>query len=206
MELLFSQWFEGQALSLSQDMANFAKEAAKAAYSNWQYDVSLHQRTVTNDKYGSKTISVVPKQRPQGDNGFGYADPNTGEIGVYLVPKQSVDIEDFVQHELIHMFDPKLTNQQLRNKKWGLDKQTNLNSSDNDNDTYYTHPWEQDAFMRQSAESIIKNMKWLFNGDLKQIQASLRTIRPQEPWEQAWFKNPKMWRKYLNTIYQIAAR
>jgi hypothetical protein len=199
---------EGQAMGLSQDMAKFAQEASGAIQQGWEYEKPVYQRQVSGDKYGTKNVFVVPKQRPQNDTGFGYSDPQKGEIGIYLQPKQNVDAEDFIQHELIHIFDPKITNNKLRNAPWGIDAQNqqSLHATTGQNTQYYTNPWEQDAFMRQSAEATIRNKSWLFDGDQNAIQQSLQRMKPQDAWEQEWYKNPKMWRKYLNTIYQIVAQ
>ncbi len=204
----FKIWLEGQALGLSADMVKFAQEASHAVHGGWQYDQPLYQRQVNGEKYGLKNVVIIPRQKPANDTGFGYSDPPKGEIGVYLQPNQNVDIEDFIQHELIHIFDPKLTNDKLRQAKWGIDSQNqqSLHATSGQNSQYYTNPWEQDAFMRQSAEATIKNKSWLFDGDKNAILRSLQNIKPQDPWEQEWYKNPKMWRKYLNTIYQIATK
>jgi hypothetical protein len=203
----FKIWLEGQALGLSKDMVKFAQEAANAIQQGkWQYDQPIYQRQVSNDKYGTKNVKVIPKQRPANDTGFGYSDPEKDEIGIYLQANQNVDTEDFIQHEIIHIFDPKLTNKNLRNTKWGIDSQNqqSLHATNGQNTQYYTNPWEQDAFMRQTAEATIKNKSWLFDGDKNAITQSLKNLKPQDPWEKEWYKNPKMWHKYLNTIYQLS--
>jgi len=203
----FKNWInlqEGQALALSNDMAKFAKETYNAIQQGWEYDKIVYQRQVTDDKT-TKNVYVIPKQRPTNDTGDGYADSQTGEIGVYLIPNQTPPEEDFFQHELIHMFDPKLTNNKLRNASWGVDAQNqqSLHATTGQNSKYYTNPWEQDAFMRQTAISTIKNKSWLFDGDMNQVKQSISNLKPQDPWEKEWYKNPKMWKKYLNTVYQI---
>lgn len=205
----FKIWMEGQALGLSQDMKAFAKEASNAIQQGWEYDKIIYQRQVDSEKYGKKNVSVVIRE-PQGF-GDAYAEPLNGEITIFLKPNEYKNIEMIIYHEIIHIFDPKTNNSNLVNSKWGINSQDEEDIRPNSGKlqnlkNYYVNPWEQDAYMRQSAEELINQQHWLFDGDKNQIMQSIKNIKPQDPWEQEWYKNPKMWRKYLNTIYQIFAQ
>lgn len=47
----------------------------------------------------------------------------------------------------------------------------------------------------------ISNWKWLLDGNKKDILDRLKAYKPQDDKEYEWYQNPKMWKKYLNTIY-----
>jgi hypothetical protein len=199
---------EGKAIELSQDMVAFAQETLKAISdlgNNIQYGQTVHTRIVDGGKYGSRNVTVIA-ERPHTARAA-YADPPTGNIVLHCLDQVGVGdaLNELIQHELIHLFDPKLTNEKLHNSKWGINSK-NAESINDPEAGYYTHPWEQDAFMRQTAEATIRDKAWLFDGDQSKILQGLRNIKPQDPWEIEWYKDKKMWRKYLNTIYQVAMR
>jgi len=208
----FRTFCEGQAIKITPDMEQFAQEGIEKLSQNvWEYGQTVHQREVDGGTYGKRNVKIVPHQKNR--NSFGWADPRTGELAIFAIKGQhySEDYVDFIGHELIHMFDPKLNNPKLASTKWGFEAYHKagkpLGSVDTDTtNQYYNNPWEQDAFMAQTAREAIRNHKWLYDANWEEIQTSLQKIKPETPWEIAWYKDPKKWRKYLNTVYQELVR
>lgn len=141
-----------------------------------------------------KSEDGLPKIKSHGTVGI---DPTT--------PDYNADFSSYyytVIHELVHIFDIKLS----KNPEW-MRKYNNMNRTMDD---YYTSPHEQDAHMAHRARSIVDYYLDYYKGDKKRVQQEL-SKPPQlwEPWaadgepETTWRKNPKIWRKYLNTLYNV---
>jgi hypothetical protein len=201
---------EGQALRVSSDMEAFAKEAiSDLMRGEWQYGHPAYERDV-DSKYGVRHIKIIPAERPEGDKGMGVADYMKGEIEIYVKPGWNMGdgFVDFVIHELVHMFDPKLNHPKLAGAKWGIDsyvaagKPLNLTGDDEKDKIYYLNPWEQDAFMAQNARERIRLKLWFFDGDMAAARKSIASLQPETDWEWFAYQDKKVWKKYLNTIYQ----
>lgn len=130
-----------------------------------------------------------------------------GTIGIpdSLPDYESVDYQDCystILHEMIHIFDPKLS----KNPEW-IKKHT---QSDQNMQAYYTSPHEQDAWMAHRAHAIVDYYLDYYEGDKNKIQKEFsKPPHLWSPWpadgepEKTWHQYPKMWRKYLNTLYYV---
>jgi hypothetical protein len=213
--LSFRSYFEGQALRVSSDMERFAQEAIGILNKHqWQYGQPAIEREVDSERYGKRIVKVIPAERPEGSGGMGNADYESGEINIFVKPgwKMGEGFVDFIVHELVHMFDPKLNNPKLASSKWGIDawakagKPLSSTGEEENDKVYHTSPWEQDAFMAQAAREAIRLKREFWGNDRKTIQATLAKYKPETAWEWDFAQNPKMWRKYLNTLYQELQR
>lgn len=213
----FKMYMEGQAIQITADMKNFADESQRKYYESedsWSYGKPINSRLVDGGRYGKRTVSIVPDENKEGNGGFATADVDTGII--YLFVKHGNNygdaISNIIKHELVHIFDPKINDKNLINAKWGIEsyvksgKPLGTTGDSNVDQVYYTNPWEQDAYMSADANARLDNASWLFDNDWNDIQPYLRKIRPETAQERSWYANPKMWRKFLNTIYQEMIR
>jgi len=206
---------EGKAMEISDDMKKFARETTRAVVSGWEYDKVIHSRQVDGGKWGKRNVTVIPTiptNNEEKKKGFACADPTTGEIELWLDPKHNYGwLSEIIVHELVHIFDPKLNKPELEDAPWNWksksDRGIPMNLSGGD--VYYAHPWEQDAFMAQEAMNSIKYaFDWYGDEEdiptmIEKIKKDLITKRAETEAEKFWYKNPKMWRKYLNTIYAL---
>jgi hypothetical protein len=210
--ITFKQFLEGKAINATSDMEKFAIETINILKKDdWEYQKVAHERIVDGGKYGKKLIKVIPDEDKDTDTNSAWADNMDGLVGIFVKHGQNYGEEqvEIIIHELIHIFDPKLNNPELRTRKWGIDAPNkSINPSDDPvkNQEYHMNPWEQDAYMTQSARQIIKIRNWLYDGDWAQIQDSIKNLTPNSPWEITWKKDQKTWRKFLNTIYQELLR
>ena len=107
-------------------------------------------------------------------------------------------------HELVHIFDIKLNMGDFNfMKKYAITAPENIQS-------YYTSPHEIDAWMAHRARQTINYYLEYFKGDKRKVQQELsKNPKDWSPWaadgepEIIWQQNPKMWRKYMNTIFGI---
>ena len=118
----------------------------------------------------------------------------------YTVPRGLVGV---VEHELVHVFDPKFDPSTVppeEKEKWMVQQTFGTLGHQRDrrgNIEYGQTPWEQDAGMYERARKRV--------GNLKQRGEKLSgQIVPMDDWEEAWKTRPEQWKKYLNTLYQVA--
>jgi len=119
----------------------------------------------------------------------------------YTLPK---GLEGVIEHELVHIFDPKFNPAQLpshERDRWKVQQTFSSKvgtTADAKGDLHYGQtPWEQDAGMYQRARRTIQKYKdrgWEFDGK----------HMPQDDWERAWKTRPEQWKKYLRTLYHMA--
>lgn len=213
--LKFKMFLEGQALRVSDDMEKFATESVKTLNDkNWEFGQVAYEREVNSERYGQRLIKVIPEEKQPNVKGMGNADYLTGEIRVFCKRTWHMGdpFVDFIVHELVHMFDPKLNNTKLTSSKWGFDswvaagKPINPTGEEENDKLYHTSPWEQDAFMAQAARERVKLAMEFWGNDRNAIIKSLANLKPETSWEWDFAQNKKMWRKYLNTIYHILTK
>lgn len=104
-------------------------------------------------------------------------------------------IIEIILHELIHVLDPKLSDENLTHKEWGV----RHHQGSDDLDEYFKYPWEQDAYMSSYAFSVIKNWHergFSYNDSLE----LLKKFKPFKKFEHTYYKNPKLWQRYLKTL------
>jgi len=136
-------------------------------------------------------------------------DHGTKNIPSFLPDYENVDYDRIyyvVIHELVHIFDIKLSTGKFNFMK-------KYDSSQEDMQSYYTSPHEIDAWMAHRARQTINYYLEHFKGDKRKVQQELsKNPKDWNPWaatgepEITWQKNPKIWRKYMNTIFSILNR
>lgn len=205
----FKSFFEGKAIDLSPDMEHFAKETvSKFLKMKWEYNQPFNQGKVCHPKYNichdvSISVMVPTKESP---NRTALADPSTGHIELFLLRNNwgwEEDLIQLIEHELIHLFDPKLIQDKLRNAHWGLENASDLTSRGGKGKSYYISPWEQDAEMRADARARIKRLFNLYGDDWNSISQSIKQKRDFDDtnFRSEWRKDPKIFQKYLHTLY-----
>lgn len=103
-----------------------------------------------------------------------------------------------VLHELIHAFDPKLEKKIVYKGMVDRGEQTTAE--------YYQDEAEQDAYMRQDAIELATALNKFPLEKSKELLRS-KVLVPKNPVGarqermMAWAQDPKMWRKFINTVY-----
>lgn len=228
----FKFWLmnEGKAMNVSKDMSNFAKEAVEILKKKqWQFDQTIHQRTVESN-YGKKDVAVKTKIKfnngPDGD-----AVAKSGKIRIFLpgranpeyiptsieigdnglpiiksqgttgissqIPNYDINFDEYyyvIIHELVHIFDPKITSRPEWMKKY------DAHSTIQD---YYTSPHEQDAWMAHRAREVVDHYMSQYKGDKNEVKKIISNLSHDTEPESTWYKYPKIWKKYLNTLYHV---
>lgn len=203
----------GTAIKVTPSMKEFAIQAAKKISELKITPEMLAGRetifgdTVDSD-YGEKYITIC-LDYPSNSGGalararrvFG---PNIGQIIFYLDNAATVSRDNLhyaILHELVHLVDPKMS---INRSRWKSESQPDFELADTPgyyvaSPYYYNKPLEQDAFM--STEALRRVQQWKeFWPDKKEILDRISTYLPHSPQEESWYKNSKMWRKYLRTL------
>ena len=101
-------------------------------------------------------------------------------------------------HELIHAFDPKLIK--------GVSYKGEYTPGVSSESEYFSDQSEQDAYMRQDAIVIAKELGQVPAEEISELLKSRLSV-PKKPLNQAerrlkvWSQDTKMWRKFINTVY-----
>ena len=107
------------------------------------------------------------------------------------------------------MFDPKLTQTDLKDASWGKETvyksgQPLIPTGDPLADSNYRNfPWEIDASLFPEALEKIIHLTWLHNGNSKQVLSRIRDVKPKSDLELEWAKNRNTWRRYLKVLYSV---
>ena len=208
-----------RAVSISNDMQAFAGEVAQR-FCNGEYcfNAISYQRTVRHDRFGDRFVSVMPKPILDSDlrRDCACADPLGAVIRLFLVPNQTLNplhVASLVEHELVHIFDPKLTQHDLRNKPWGIrecDANGKLDFAFSPNlaeyATYAKLPWEIDAHMAVNSVRSVQATVGQANNSAERPLECLANYQPTSQIEKLWQQDPALWRRYLKTLYATALR
>ena len=186
---------------LKKDIEAFAYDAAEAfakyVFDNWDEIEKLEGTNKGNlvyrDELRGKTVSVYLT-----NNNKNLAVPSKSMI--FVTWSEDVDIDDLtevIEHELIHLFDPKLTDEELIDKEW------NKNYSDEfEKKAYYSSPAELDAFIPTLAKKYVKMVFRVLDFDYDRVRKHL-SRGADMLYDEAlgvWVKNKNLWRKYLRAI------
>lgn len=128
----------------------------------------------------------------------------TTSIPAMLPDYENIDYQDCfstIIHEMVHIFDVKLSKRPAWMKKYDTKQ---------DIQDYYNSPHEQDAWMAHRAPAIVSYYLDYYKGDKNKVQKEFsKPPHLWSPWaangepEKTWYQNPKVWRKYLNTLYHL---
>jgi hypothetical protein len=106
-------------------------------------------------------------------------------------------------HEMIHVFDFKVYDLETSGRMGFMKK---YKDAGEDMQNYYNSPDEQDAWMAHRSREVIDYFLDFYKGNKILVQKEISKSFPDwasgEP-EKTWRKNPKIWKKYLNTLYQV---
>jgi len=184
---------------ITPDMANFAVDGErKIASTKEATGEVVFRREVDGGKYGKKEIKIALHPAPHRN----YADVETNTIHISKNPRQPYyrQYESMIKHELVHLFDPKVTDKNLRNKSWGVENVPEDLLGRLSDKKYYELPWEVDAYMATRAEDHIKNM--IRKGyDKEQIRQIVSEPEPTTEYEGFIHGNKKLWRKYKRVLH-----
>lgn len=231
----FKEWLlnEGAAIIPSEDMKKFAQEVWIMLMRLTPIDSDEHKRDVfgrpfvsrevTDRKGNSRLVTVKFQDKKIGKFGsrtYGDANPDTGEINIYLPLNEKgypnypgfdgfYFLKEIVIHELIHLFDPKLNNNSLRLTKWGRDNKPAKTYED-----YAKSPHEVDAFIGSHANEIFEyfRQKYGYYDDIvPAITYYIKNVQPTWPIEKLWYddhlannkKGRSLWIRYKKTLAKI---
>lgn len=113
-------------------------------------------------------------------------------------------IKQTILHEMIHCIDPKLNKSDVLETSWSKKHRQNMNREDYiQSPDYHTAPWEQDAFMSSRAYELVSMLKRAPVPYVRLVEM-LRHHKPDpgNKFEQTYYENPKLWRRYMNAIWQ----
>jgi len=190
---------EGKALEITSDMSVFANETANrlrelSMGGGWEYDTVAYERDVDGGKYGRKHVQIILWK---GRSGV-LAEAGDDKIWVKFDDNYKWS-SSVIEHELVHIFDPKLQGH-LHDASWSVQKQPEFSDGD-DTEKYFASPWEQDAYMSQFARKRIYDLYWQSGEDMNAVEQAIKNYKPNNSVESFWAKNPKMWQKYLKTMF-----
>lgn len=194
---------------ITPSMRLYAKEAAEIIYNKYKeemkYPESMRSTWITGDvvytamvdggKYGSKSIETII-DRSMGSSGLAVIDKNV----ILVRPRDYLPVDSYreiIEHELVHLFDPKLKSK-FDSKPWGWLQKSNTQFK---SDEYYNLPWEVDAYIASQARSMVN---WYLPRQLNKEQIKERIQAPiaNSEFEKAIVNNKKIWRKYKRALAQ----
>ncbi len=208
---------EGKAIKATDDMHEFADEAleeiSKIVEEEGDFAVmdktpGFYTRRVMGpygkDKLIGLAFSQLEDDMPAAKMGA-REKPGVGTL-IIIYYELSEDFEVLLPavnhghfiHELIHAFDPKL---EKKISYVGMKDRNNKSFEE-----YCADPVEQDAYMRQYAVDIAKDLSRF---PLKRVMEILRKKLivpevpgvPREEKMKIWASDERMWRKFINTVY-----
>lgn len=154
---------------------------------------------------GKKNPDYIPASFETGSNGLPVVKSH-GSVGVDPdLPDYGADFNKYyyvVIHELVHVFDIKVASYPSWIKKY--------DTPDRSMQDYYTSPHEQDAWMAHRAREVLNYYLSHYKGDKSKVQKEFS--KPPHLWgpwpadgdpEKTWYQHPKIWRKYINTLYNL---
>lgn len=197
---------------ITPSMRLYAKEAAtiiqgmylqpterKIRYANvdkdWETGDIIKVGIVDGGKYGSKNVTTKIDHNIR-SSGVAVIDKNT----ILVKPRDFLPIDSYreiIEHELVHLFDPKLSSK-FDSKPWGYNQRQNTQFK---SDEYYNLPWEIDAYIASQARSMVN---WYLPRQLTKEQIKERIQAPiaNSEFEKAIVNNKKIWRKYKRALAQ----
>ena len=226
----------GQAIQVTQEMRDFARETADTIANmtdeqfqeGWKSDLFskvghflVYKKAFDYKNYKLAIyVGIAPESDAKGAAGRAKILENpsniiTGRILLYMdSPKRrtSGTLYYTILHELVHLIDPKIDSGRVDRSKWKSSKTPRIvqlpDGTYKPSTDYYTKPSEIDAYMAEFAERIVDNYKYTLKLDKATALENIkyRSPHPQLNSEQSWYKNPKIWRKYMNTLYQAIER
>lgn len=229
-------WFtkiSGQAIRVTPSMKEYATNAANKILELISKETVLTQKQIIFHDYVFFEIKnkkedyiVYLEIAPQSESGGAFARGGSlqgmGRAGrvtfyqnAYFDKYRFDDFYYATLHELVHVIDPKLIKSfhAPHGHGWSAAKQPDFISGEGFVGIapgYYNKPWEQDAFMASKALQHVKRWMeyWTEKQTLKEhVSDFLEHHRlPGDATENSWYRNKKIWHKYLNTIYQTIER
>jgi hypothetical protein len=204
---------EGKAIQATEDMRLFADEVVEKLQP-FLHDPQLivsedetkvfYWREVEGPYGNSKRVGIRFKELKPGwpkDAKIGTAEVKAGSLVLIFYKTREgfpLDLEPIhptqIIHELIHCFDPKLEKKVVYNGMKDRNQQTT--------EEYYKDEAEQDAYMRQDAIVLANNFDKFSIERAKEL-LSKKVSDPANLTRRmkVWKTDPKMWRKFLNTVY-----
>lgn len=185
---------------LKKDIEWFAHDAAEAfakyVFDHWEEIEKLKGtnkgKLVYQNELRGKTVAVYLT-----NNNKNLAVPSKSSI--FITWSEDIDIEDLtetIEHELIHLVDPKLTDEELLKKEW------NKNYSDEfEAALYYSSPAELDAFIPTLAKKYVKMIFRVLDYNYDRIKKFLSSgVDLFDDALKTYVKNKGLWRKYLKAV------
>lgn len=243
----FSQFLNESAILLTKDMKIFSDllvdKLVEICYSHVTYPYLTRQmdgkvvlEKEIDSKFGKDLIKVRLKIKDT--NKEAVADIDNKEIIVYVSKdnyekfkaKNKEFLTEFrkiIRHELIHLVDPKLNKDGLKEKskeqienlnkelinltkklKVETDKdkiQEIENEIDKNYDLYFKFPWEVDAYISTEAEEVFERI--LKNSRMKKDALYyLKNIKPLNSVQKFYHKHEKLWKRFVLHINKLIER
>lgn len=204
---------EGRAIQATEDMRLFADEVveelrqfAEEPLLILSEDGVFFWRKVVGPFQKPKLIGIMFRKLQRRGAMMGASETKSGsiiQVFYYLdndgVPRFNPPNSNHMIHELIHCFDPKLEK--------NIDYKGSQNYGDGQTkEEYYKDESEQDAFMRQDAMYMASTLEKFPVEKVMEILKNKMTVpklpgNARESRMAAWATDNKMWRKFINTVY-----
>lgn len=183
---------------LKNDIEEFAREAAdKLAHYVFNNPVNLDMIKGTNKGFiiykAQLRDKIVTVLLTNNDKNLAFISKST----IAITWDENSDIEDYeevIEHELIHLFDPKLSDE-FGDKEW------NRYHTDHD-DEYFKSFSEVDAFIPTLAKKEVGRLFRLYNHDSVKKIISNYSDYPERhvDAERIYKKDKNLWKKYLKAL------
>jgi hypothetical protein len=207
---------EGKAIQATEDMRLFVDEVMEELQQFIKLPLlvfsevdSFYERNVLGPFGKAKNISVGFRRAPKKlRTGASHGTVINGKKGAEIIifywldengdPEFAKQHRTLILHELIHCFDPKLEK--------GIQYGGISDTAEYTRKDVYEDAAEQDAYMRQDAFLMAKSLENLSLEQAREtIQQKLKVpdknLAASQHRLKVWKTDPKMWRKFLNTVY-----
>jgi hypothetical protein len=161
------------------------------------------ERSKKGELASAQTPTWWKQSNPNSEEGW---TPEYCLISVFDTPpvprNHRFDLKKAILHELVHSIDPKLNKSNIFKSKWHSKHRQHMNNPGYQNSPeYFDAPWEQDAYMSSEAFDQVK--MWKRNDvSRERAQEVLRYFLPSSVAENHYAKDPKMWNRYMRSMYE----
>lgn len=229
----FTTFLTESAIILTSEMKEFSEKALdKLEDLCYRYvTFPLFQREVSGkvifeevlySKYGNYNIKVRIKT-PERTTTEAVADVKNKEIIIYIdfenykhFKKKKSELLKVINHEIIHLVDPKFNKEELLTKNLDKIKKFNLEirdlykngtpeQIDDKINQYVKFPWELDAYISTEADEVFEEIKKKSRSK-KDALYYLKNIKPTTPNQKVYKENDKLWKRFILHINKLIER
>lgn len=229
----FKTFLTESAIVLTQEMKDFSKRAVDkldelcyryVTFPHFQREVSgkVIFEEFVETKYGTYKIKVRVKT-PEKTQSEAVADVKNKEIIVYIdfenyknFKTHKSELIKVINHELIHLIDPKFNKDELltknldKIKKFNLEIRELFKSGDKEKiddkiKEYVKFPWEIDAYISTEADEVYEEIRKKSRMK-KDALYYLKNLKPTTQNQKVYKENDKLWKRFILHINKLIER